>query len=564
MAGLRNSRPVPWIMTFSQESRGQFAAIAQLRWRLFVNSLRTIRGNTELISHLVIALLFVVFGLGGALGLGAGAYYLLSQGKTEWLAALLWPVFLFWQLFPIMTSAFSDTSEPPDLLRFPLDFRAYFLVRMGTGLLDPVTIAGSLWLLGAAAGITFARPMLLPWAVLVLLAFALFNLLLTRMIFLWLERWLAQRRTREIMSVLFFFVIISMQFVAPLTRRYGQRSRAGVFHTSAALLPVQRVSPPGLAGDAIAEVAQRDFLAGAGAFLGVCLYAGAAMWLLKIRLAAQYRGENLSEAVARPVSLTRVRRVRVGWDLLGLPGPMAAIVEKELRYLARSGPMLFTLIIPVVMLVVFRLGPSGSGKSGAGFLVRAPDLAFPLGAAYSILLLTNIVYNNFGADSSGIQFFFVSPVRIREVVRAKNIAHAAVYMLEMCIVWTGVCLLYQPPQIDVTLATLAGILFALPLDLAAGDLLSVWMPKKIDHATFGKQRAAQTTVLASFAIRAVIFGTGALVVWLSRLYGNLWLAIPVFLALAALALPAYVFVSARVENIALKRREILVSELGRA
>ncbi len=69
--------------------------------------------------------------------------------------------------------------------------------------------------------------------------------------------------------------------------------------------------------------------------------------------------------------------------------------------------MLFTLIVPLFMLLVFR----SSGRN-EGLFAHAPALTFPIGAAYSLLLLTNLSYNNFGADGSGIQFFFASPVRL--------------------------------------------------------------------------------------------------------------------------------------------------------
>ena len=86
---------------------------------------------------------------------------------------LLWPVFLFWQLFPVMATALTETMDSSDLLRFPLNYRAYVMVRLAYGAFDPATVLGSLWLIGIALGIGWARPGLLPWAVLVLLVLAL-------------------------------------------------------------------------------------------------------------------------------------------------------------------------------------------------------------------------------------------------------------------------------------------------------------------------------------------------------------------------------------------------------
>ena len=82
------------------QGRRQLAAVAELRWRIFVNSLHSFRGRLELASRIFVGMAFLAGGIGGAVGLGGAAWFLLSEGNAEWLGALLWPVFLFWQLFP--------------------------------------------------------------------------------------------------------------------------------------------------------------------------------------------------------------------------------------------------------------------------------------------------------------------------------------------------------------------------------------------------------------------------------------------------------------------------------
>jgi ABC-2 type transport system permease protein len=194
---------------------------------------------------------------------------------------------------------------------------------------------------------------------------------------------------------------------------------------------------------------------------------------------------------------------------------------------------------------------------------HAPELTFPLGAAYSLLLLTNLSYNNFGADGGGTQFFFASPVRFRQILLGKNLAHTAVFGVEVLLVWLGTCLLYRPPSLDVTLATLGGILFVLPIDLAAGNLFSIYSPSRIEAGVFGRQRASLTTVLASFGIRGALFSVGALMLWLSRGYGRSWIEPLIFLLPATFALTTYIFALERVDGMALKHRENLISNLGR-
>ena len=201
MAGIANMNPS------KVHRRAQLTAIAWLRWRLFVNTLRTTRGQLELLSRILVSFAFTILGLGGALGMGGLAYFVFTQGKPQLLVAPLWVIFFFWQFFPIMSTAFTNNPDSSDLLRFPLSYGSYYLVRLAYGAFDPASAIGALWTCGVLVGVSFAKPGLLPWALLVLLAFAAFNLLLMQMIFAWVERWLAQRRTREIMGVLFVLQI---------------------------------------------------------------------------------------------------------------------------------------------------------------------------------------------------------------------------------------------------------------------------------------------------------------------------------------------------------------------
>jgi hypothetical protein len=104
------------------------------------------------------------------------------------------------------------------------------------------------------------------------------------------------------------------------------------------------------------------------------------------------------------------------------------------------------------------------------------------------------------------------------------------------------------------------LLFAAPVSLAAGNLLSLYSPKKTEFGTFGRQRASQITVLASFVIQALVFGVAGVSIFAARHYGP-WLAIVVLLGLAGLAFGGYIFVLGKVDRLALARREVLAAEL---
>jgi ABC-2 type transport system permease protein len=554
MAGIINS---------TLHRRGQLTAIANLRWRLFVNGLRSKRGKMELASRIIVTSAFAVGGLGGFTAATGFAWYFVSQDKAEMLAALLWPIFFFWQVFPVMSTAFTNNPDSSDLLRFPLTYRDYFLIRLAYGFCDPASALGSLGVLGVFLGVSFARPALLPWTLLVLLTFVLFNLVLMQTVFAWLERWLAQRRTREIMGVLFILVMLSFQLIGPMMEHVGKKPRPELQRATEIVTRVQAALPPGFAANAVAQASHANYVAGLTSLLFLGAVTLAVGSLLHLRLRAQFRGENLSEAGARP-TVAQVQGLRVGWDLPGLPEVVAAVFEKEVRYLARSGPMLLTLVMPIFMLVVFRLGPMNPLRHQSNFFTRAPDMAFPAAAAYSLLVLMNLVFNSFGGDAGGIQFFYASPANFRQILLGKNLTHASILLANTAMAWVAVSYFYGTPQLAISIATLAGLLFAAPLNFTAGNLLSIYSPRKRDFATFGRQNASQTTVLASLGIQAVIVAVGAAAFLIARFYNNLWIAALIFLALSAISIPLYLMVLRRIDGIALQRRETLVAELCRA
>src|SRR4029077_12313463 len=256
------------------------------------HSLGTKRGKLELVSRVIASAAFTAGGLGGAIGTGVGAYYFVSEGKPQMLALLLWPVLMFWQLFPVMATAFTNNPDSSDLLRFPLGYSSYFLIRLAYGSFDPATALGSLWLFAIALGIGFASPGLLPWAALVLTLFGAFNLLFMQMVFAWIERWLAQRRTREILGVLFILLMLSFQLVGPMMEHFGRRPRPEVKRFLEILVPIQGALPPGLAANAIAQAARGQFLTGFGSLALLSGIALAAAALLHLRLRKQFHGES--------------------------------------------------------------------------------------------------------------------------------------------------------------------------------------------------------------------------------------------------------------------------------
>lgn len=543
-------------------ARRQYAALAWVQSRALLNSLRTRRGSFELGAHIVSWLLFVAFAIGPAAGMGIGAYVVVSEGHLRALAIPIWVLTAMWQFFSALAPALA--GQNPDLthlLRFPVSFGSWVLLFLLYGLIAPSTIIGLLWTIAIGIGVGLAVPQAAAWVAFTLAVLALFNLLLSRMILAWIERWMARRRSREIVTGIFLFVALCAQLLNPAFHQRGHGLPWGLTRTGIALAEhrlwqIQRVLPPGLAAQSIVQSIRHQGAASVAdvGWLAGCTF-GVAM-LLGIRLRAESRGENLSEAPRRsgaaPIAQSRRR------PLLDFSGPVAAVFEKDLRYLLRSGPMLYNLASPLVM--VFLLG----GTAGYGRLsaVRA-EYALPLGMIWAFLGLTRLLSNNLGGEGAGIQFYFLSPTPLRSVVLGKNALHLALFCLEALLITSLVVIRFGPPSPAVAAVTLGWILFAVPANFAAGNALSIAMPYRMNMTRMSREQGALGNALVSMLTQFSIAAVGALVIGPFAAFGQPWGAVPVLLGLATLAGIVWWRVLAGVDRMTATRMEALTRDLGK-
>ena len=221
--------------------------------------------------------------------------------------------------FPRVATAFTENFDSSNLLRFPLSFPAFFLIRivMVRSNRPPPWARLALRL---AVGIGIAAPGLFLGCAGRPGTFAALNILFARTIFSWVERWLAQRRTREILGVLFLLFMISFQLIGPMINRYGNHSHPEAlqlhvgesFRCSACCL---RASPPKRSR----SVDRWDFKIGSLP-LGCSAIRCCGFLAAESRLRAQYHGENLSEARDCCEFSRQQKTERLGWNLPGVPG----------------------------------------------------------------------------------------------------------------------------------------------------------------------------------------------------------------------------------------------------
>lgn len=555
---------------FSPLARTQYAAVAGMRARLFANNLRTNEGALEFGARAVSFIIYCFIGLSLGVGAGALTYSIVIREGWEYLAVEFWALCFVWQAMSVALASFQEQYDLSELLRFPVSFGSFVLLHLIFGLVDISTIIGTLCSLGILVGFTLARSELFPWALLTLAGFVAFNILLVRAILAWIDRWLAKRRSREIVSAIFLFLLLGLQLLNPALRNDLNdeelpHPRHHALHHDAErqlerqahpLLQIVRAAqtwlPPGLAASAMQHADERASAPALAsvAMLGVfALFAGG---LLTLRLRSEYRGENLGEARNRKKIETRDS----GWLISN--GPIGAVVEKEMRTLMRSVPQLYALGVP--MLMVFLIG-NVFRTSSSGAPHQTFQLAFPICVAYGLLGFIQLIYNNLGAEGPGIQLLLLSPTPMRTILLGKNLFHATLFAFVALASMFLASLRLGLPSPTVAATTIGWLAFALPANLAAGNILSLTMPYRVNLGRLGRQSGSQANALLSMFIQTAWLGIGAGVISLCAILGKLWVGAIILAALAVGAVIVLILVLRKADSIINRRRDKLIARL---
>jgi ABC-2 type transport system permease protein len=554
----------------------QLSLVILLRWQTFRNGMRSQSEKMHAFGTVALGLFFTILTLGGSLGLGVVAFEIAGTQKWIYLSMILWGIFMFWQFVPVLASQTNPGFDGRNLLRFPIKFSAFFLMSAAYGLADPFALAGILWHIAIGVGISIARPDLKWWAALALACSALMNLLFNRMLYAWLERLLAKRRTREIITALFILVFVCVQFSGLILQKWGPAIRSAVESSAG----VWRALPPALAGTAIERAADGDSSAALLTTGLLALYAVAFGGLFAFRAHAQFTGEDLGESaapvrkksaapraqVSAPVSVANpAMESAAARQVSGLiSAPVSAIFSKELKYLYRNSMLLMNIFMPLILIVFFSMTASmPSRHGGASPLGRFNgSFAYPGAVAYLFLLIMNFCPNNLAYEGRGIERYFLSPIKFRDVMLAKNLFHGTLVGLEALLVLGVLTAMGHTPSLLIIAATWAALPFAALMHFGVGNWLSLQYPRKFEFGV-RRQRPSGMTMLISFGLLAAVMGTlalvGAICIWLA----GLWLLPIVYLAVSAAALVAYRAMLESTSQQAIAQRDPLIEQLAR-
>ncbi|MGA2595442.1 MAG: hypothetical protein ABSH09_00380 [Bryobacteraceae bacterium] len=405
------------------------------------------------------------YGIFTIVALGAAA--LMSRQSEMATIARILPgglmlVYLYWLALPMLLASKGSSLELSKLLVYPIPPAEFFLLemllRLSSGI-EPLILV-----MGAFIGLCLNRAVP-AWAPASLIIFLLFTVFSVTALHDVIGRLMMRKGVREIVGLLFVLVVALPQLV--LTRgnpshliRAGQiTSWSGWPWTAAALLAEGQGRPVNFA---------------------VLL-----AWLAAAYVFGRRQFERTLTFDASAARSTRRIKTARGmewfyrWPNMLFRDPIAALVEKELRFLSRASRfrMVFVMGFSFGLIIWWPMafGHQQHSWMDANFITIV--------SLYAVLLLSDVLFwNAFGFDRQAAQFYFAAPVRLRTVLLAKNIAAGFFVLLETTIAIL-VCALLRLPVTPLHIGeAYAATFVASLLLLGIGNLTSFYSPRAVDPA----------------------------------------------------------------------------------
>jgi ABC-2 type transport system permease protein len=560
----------------ASQTRAQFAAIAWLRWRMTANAFRRKGGAGEMVARILLYPIFAALALLPTLGAGGGAFYFAQAGHLGKISLLLWGTFFLCQLLNIQLGQPGSVFDPTQLIRFPLRSGGYTAIRLFFGLLTPANIIGTLMSLAIALGVALAKPSLWLPALVAMAVFAAANVLFSRMVFAWVDRWLSTRRAREVFTGLIFAFSLGIQWLNVNYNPAYNHTRthdpsAGLIAASSfyhRAQPFVLALPPELTARSLVAASHGKLPAFAGLTLGCAAFAALFLAVFAMRMRTEFRGESLSDAAnavgkaATPRKSASPRRnaaetspalthAAPATESL-LPPVFAGMLSKELLLMRRNMGLFYSIIAPLVFVMLF-----------AGRLATRTSAlwVFPAAVAYTLLGTAPLSYNSFGLEGPGVQFYFLAPVRLRDVLLAKNTMTFGIALLEAVAVYGIISYSAgSPPWTSVAVALLwaEGTLL---ISTILGNRRSVASPKQINLARAAGKQASPLSGLIAMGVLLLSGGVAAAIFGAAMWSHITWPLLPVFALFFAAALWAYLQSLGSIDAYAMRHREELFSEL---
>jgi ABC-2 type transport system permease protein len=403
-------------------------------------------------------------------------------------------------------------------------------------------------LTGAAAGLLF-NPKVPFWAPFSLALFVVFNLFCSTGVRDLLVRLLAHKRAREIVV---FLVVICAALPQLILFRGSQTRMRQFFNGEPTLI---------FPWTATARLALGEF---SWMSLGVML-----AWTLAAYVFGRTQFErglrfDAAEAAARGSSSTR-RVSRLEW-WYQLPNaifrdPLAALVEKELRFLSRAPRFRLVFLMGFSFgLLIWAPIAFGRVSTERSFI---SDNYLTMVSIYALLLLSDALFwNCFGFDRSAAQVYFLVPVKMSTVLAGKNLAAAFLVLIEITAIALVCALLRLPLSGRQILEAFAVTCVITLFILAVGNMSSLYNPRAVNPVKPVKT-AAQSRSQALLMLAFPVTLTPVAIAYLARYaFDTEWAFFGVLLFAGVLGILMYYYSMQSALRAAADRREQIISALS--
>jgi hypothetical protein len=477
----------------------QFSTLIWLKWTLFKNSLRSTRAAVNRIASLFAMLLTSIFALILALGLGVSAYALTHpEGVRAFIERrsptpidanisaefILFSIFalcyLLWATIPLSTGS-SRQFEPGNLLMYPISLKKLFALDFVSDLVTTQAIFAipSVIAIGIGAGLGSGH---LVRAMVASLAAAAVGLSLTKWLAVSIGSLTRRKRTRGETLIALIGAVLGLSGalvgqIAPVIFKYAD------------VVKGLRWTPPGAAAFALSTGLTGSISAYLLAVLVLLAYTlvlvQASYWIARRTVLGI--GGRKRKAAANVLEKTETY---TGWKLPLVSSELAAVVEKELRYVMRNAQVRMMALMPLILILVrivnrrsFAQGRDAPQLS-SDFFNYGEGLMATVGVLYVFLVLTGISCNLFSFEEGGMRALILSPVERWKILVGKNISTTVVAFFFAAALLAINELIFR----DMTLKTLlfvslSFVIFAAMISII-GNWLSIRFPKRMQ---FGKR-----------------------------------------------------------------------------
>lgn len=563
----------------------QLGALVWLKWRLFLNAMRSKRGAANRLASILGTLAALAFSLLIASGFGAGAYFIIvnrtsggrraAAGMARDLAtgasveALLFlfmfmsMIYLMWAFVPLSLGG-GEHFDPGRLLLYPISLRKLFVIDLLSELTSLASIFAAPSVFAIALGAGLARGQV-GGALVVAVCATLFGIALAKLLATAVGALMQRKRTRGEAVLAFLGVLGALSGVM-----LGQAEH--FFGRLDSFPAALRWTPPGVVAVALAAPNSNvNANANYALSLAVLLAYTFILTMLTYRIArsalagnsgAKRRRKAATASATRAGASVADARSAGGWRLPFGSEELSAIFEKEFRYALRNAQLRTMALMPIILTISFRLIGMRRGGSLAGTLPAAitPYLegsGAALSVLYAFLITSALSSNLFAYESGGMRAYVLAPVARSKILLGKNLAMLCVALGFASAVTLVNALIYRDLTPRALLFTALSFVFFAAATATVGNLFSINFPKRLE---FGKRmNASGVAGLLLLPVFLCVAAPPALSVLAGYAAQSLLIEY-VILAAFAIAGVAVYFLSLKAQGRLLARRELDILE----